>query len=134
MRHKNIILYIIPLLLIMGSCGKDKIGQWDDIIQLSTKTAEFDALGDSITIKTGGDWWWVCGITVDTTTYDFSYVNLEADYNLIHEDCFTIQKIDNQTLFVKMDENPKAEIRKLIISLEAGDYFDYIIITQKAKL
>jgi hypothetical protein len=127
----NFILMII-LIIVLYSCAKPK-GIWDDNIHLSTKTSEFSASGDSITIKTGGSWWWITGISVDGTNYGCTRADLQADNYSIKQDCFDVKHRDKNTLFIKVVANPNNVPRNITVGLQAGDYFDRVTITQKAN-
>jgi hypothetical protein len=123
-------------LFFMLSCSdkEDPIGKWDDIIKLSTKSAEFISKADSVTITTGGDWWWINGISFEDSSYCAfrEDINLEADAYSIKEACFTVERRNKNTLFVKLNENNTGKERAMCITLEAGDYFDYVTIKQLA--
>jgi len=107
-------------------------GKWNDIIQLSTKTAEFNAIGDSVIITTNGNWWWINGISLDDSVrLNFEGVNVLSDQYKIDGDTYVVERRDLNTLFIKLDANPKKTLRTLKIFLEAGDYFDAVTITQK---
>ena len=124
---------MIILTIVFYSCTKPK-GIWDDNIHLSTKTAEFSASGDSITVKTGGSWWWISDISVDSTWYyGFTGVDLQADSYTIKQACFDVERRVKNTLFIKVEANPQNVKRIITIGLEAGDYFDRVTITQKPK-
>ena len=131
---KSLTYYLLIILIVaLYSCSKPK-GLWDDNIHLSTKTAEFSASGDSITIKTVGNWWWVSDISVDTTWYyRFTDIDLQADSYTIKQDCFDVQHRDKNTLFIKVTANHNNVKRIITVGLEAGDYFDRVTITQKPK-
>ena len=121
------------IILLLSSCPRPK-GDWDDIIKLSTKSAEFSANGDSVLITTGGSWWWVSDVSVnDEWFYNFQGINLEADSYIIKENCFNVERRDKHTLFIKVYENPLSVKRIITVGLEAGDYFDRVTITQKPK-
>jgi hypothetical protein len=80
---------MIILIIVFYSCIKPK-GLWEDNIHLSTKTAEFSASGDSITIKTGGSWWGISDISVDSTWYaDFTGVALTDYWYILYLTNFT---------------------------------------------
>ena len=118
-------LFLIAILLL--SCGK-----WSDNIKLSTKSAEFSSLGDSIVVTTKGTSWWLSEITIDGTEfYDFHSIDVLADSYLIKHDCVTFQRRNRSTMFIKLDPNPLPVDRIVVIGLEAGDYFDRVTITQK---
>lgn len=132
---KNITTFslMIILITILCSCTKPK-GIWDDNIHLSTKTVEFNASGDSVTIKTGGTWWWISDISVDSIWYyGFSGVDLQSDSYIIKQDCFYVERRDKNTLFIKVTANPNNVKRIITVGLEAGDYFDRVRVTQKPK-
>jgi len=134
---KLLLLSIVLIALIISSCEEDKktIGIWDDIIQLSTTSAEFSSLGDSITITTGGDWWWVTDVSVDDQWYyGFTGIDLESDHYRIEEDGFVVERRDKNTLFIQVDANPKNSNRIITVGLQAGDYGDRVTITQKGQL
>lgn len=129
-----LLLYLIINLIILYSCSNRKDGDWDDNIKLSKKSVEFNSSCDSVIIKTGGSWWWITDISVDNINYyDFSDVDLQADSYSIKHDCFVVERRGRNTLFIKLDENPLNVRRIMTIGLEAGDYFDRVTITQKAK-
>ena len=133
--NKVIILFFSIILISSCSDKKALIGKWDDIIKLSTNSVEFGAKTDSVSITTGGDWWWVNGITVNDSSYsvyDREDVDLESDSYIIKEECFVVERRDKNTLFIKLDENETGDERVMIIALEAGDYFDHVVIRQAA--
>jgi hypothetical protein len=133
MRGKIFLSLIVILTSTLYSCTKPK-GIWDDNIHLSTKTAEFNAAGDSVTIKTGGSSWWISDISVDGVWYfSFPGVNLQADGYSIKQDCFTVEHLDKNTLFIKAEANPDTINRVITVGLSAGDYHDRVTITQKSK-
>lgn len=123
------------LLMLIVSCTKQaNDGDWDDNIKLSVKSAEFSASGDSITIKTGGNWWWVTDISINGTDfYHFPDVNLESEVYLILCDDICVERRDKNTLFIRAAQNPQNVKRLITIGLQAGDYFDRVSITQKEK-
>ena len=124
---------IIVSVITFFSCSENK-GIWQDNIHLSTKAVEFSASGDSVIIKTGGTWWWISNVAVDSTYYyNFTDVNLQADNYSIKQDCFIVERRDKNTLFIKVNANPLNVKRIIGIGLQAGDYFDGVTITQKSK-
>jgi hypothetical protein len=131
----KILLSLTVITLIFTSCTEIKRdGDWDDVIQLSKKSAEFNAIGDSVSIITGGDWWWITDISVNGTyDNDFSNVNMESESDTITQDDISIQRRDKNTLFIKVDSNPLNTNRIITVGLEAGDYFDRVTITQKSN-
>jgi hypothetical protein len=131
--NKIIILFAGIFFMISCSDKEDPIGKWDDIIKLSTKNVNLKVETDSIIITTEGDWWWIDGISFEDSTYIYYHredINLESDFYSIKEDCFLVERRDKNTLFVKLNENKTGNVRIMKISLEAGDYFDYVYIKQ----
>ena len=134
---KTIYFICLALAGIMLTSCFDKViplGQWDDNIKLSTKSVNFSAATDSVTIKTKGSWWWISDIAVDTQHYyGFAGVDVQAESYSIKRDCFVVERRDKNTLFIRVDANPLNVKRIIRVELEAGDYFDGVTITQKAK-
>jgi hypothetical protein len=125
-------LLILWITLLLPSCII-KDGNWKDNIKLSVKTVEFQAQADSVIITSKGDWWWICGISVnDNHFYGFG-IYPDSDNYTIKQDCFIVERRDKHTLFIRLDENPLNVSRIVTVELEAGDYFDRVTITQKAK-
>lgn len=119
--------------ITLYSCTKPK-GIWEDNIHLSTKTVEFSASGDSVTIKTGGSSWLISDVSVDNKWYyDFTNVNLQDESYSIKQDCFNVEHRDKNTLFIKVEENTNNVKRIITVGLAAGDYFDRVTVTQKSK-
>lgn len=131
---------LLFLLLIIWSCSKDSDndpdGKWSDNIHLSTKSVMLNSTPDSAVITTEGSWWWVGGISFGDSLYSYygrNDINLESSSYRIEEDEFVVERQDSYTLFVKMEANNTGEERVLKISLEAGDYFDGVTVTQAAN-
>jgi hypothetical protein len=116
--------------------NEDLIGKWDDIIKLSTKNVEFSAYDDSVAITTKGDWWWINGVSIGDilyNTHNIPDINLESNSYVIRGDGFVVERRNKNTLFVKLSKNNTGTERLMKISLEAGDYFDGVIIKQAAN-
>ena len=131
----NKVILLILTIVLVSACNNED-GKWDDIIKLSTKNVEFGVKADSVVITTEGDWWWINMIELNDSIYCYynnENIDLESDSYTIIEDDFTVERRDKNTLFIKMEENLTGEERVLIIGLEAGDYFDHVIITQAAQ-
>jgi hypothetical protein len=131
---KVLVLKFVILLIafVLFSCTQKKEGGWDDNIQLSTRTAEFDAIGDSIIITTKGSWWWIVEISLDDSTkLDFEGINILSDQYKIVGNGYVVERRNSNTLFLSLEANPKKTLRIFKVFLEAGDYFDRVTITQK---
>jgi len=138
MKKISYILCLLTITALISSCSHSNkevpIGQWGDIIKLSTKNVEFDANANSVTITTEGDWWWVTGVTVNDERFEVSdNINVESDHYIIQQDCFTVERKDKNTLYIEIDENPSNAERIIVVGLEAGDYFDGVKITQSSN-
>jgi hypothetical protein len=133
MKNSLSISLLIIFSLSLSSCIPE-IGKWDDNIKLSVREAEFKASGDSIVITTKGSWWWITDISVDTVNfYGFTGDNPDAEFYSIKQENVTVERRNKTTLFIKSGENPMKKPRKITVGLEAGDYFDRVIIIQKSE-
>lgn len=136
---KKVIVLILSVFLMTSCSDKEEkeelIGIWDDNIKLSTKNVDFSSEKDSVIITTEGDWWWIDGITFEDSIYTYygrEDINLESEVYTINEDHFVVERRDKNTLFIQLDENSTGIERIMNITLEAGDYFDYLQIKQSA--
>lgn len=132
------LMILVMGVFILTSCSEkeDPIGKWDDNIKLSIKSVDFTAKSDSVTITTEGDWWWIDGILFEGSTYSYynqDDINLESDSYSIKEEHFVVERRNKNTLFVKLNENHTGMEREMNISLQAGNYFDKVIIVQSAN-
>lgn len=128
-------LILIALISTAASCIEkvQTAGQWNDSIKLSTRKADLSASNDSIIITTKGSWWWVNDISVNGNYLVFNPLETERENFAINGDWFSIERYDNQKLIVRVDENKSNQRRNIKITLEAGDYFDYIDVTQTGR-
>lgn len=128
-------LLLIALISAISSCmkGTQTIGEWNDSIKLSTHRADLSASNDSIIITTKGTWWWVNDILVNGNYLVFNPLETEKSNFSINGSWFSIERYDNQRLVVRVAENKSTIERNIKITLEAGDYFDYIDVNQLGK-
>ena len=134
MKRTIYIVLLVALVVVLNACSKDDDGHWSDIIKLSANEADFSATGDSISITTEGDWWWVTEVRVDSVDYyNFKDVDLESNNYTIQDDCFVVERRGKNSLFIKVDENMSNNSRVVVVELEAGDYFDRVTINQAPK-
>ena len=134
--NKVILLILSAFLISSCSDKEDPIGQWDDNIKLSTKSVGFVVKSDSVIITTEGDWWWIDDISINgisSTYYNRENIDFYSESYTIEGDCYTVKRCDKNTLFVKMNENVTGQKRKMTITLEAGDYFDHVVIKQASN-
>lgn len=106
-------------------------GDWDDNIGLSTKSVTLNGAGEPVTIKTEGKNWWIATIKVDgEILYNFIEDGTE-NRNMYQTGLFNLKcgwlkvNVEDWTLSISADMNHGAE-RTFKITLESGDYFDYI--------
>lgn len=129
------LLIIFSGILFSCSDTKRKDGDWDDNIKLSSKSVEFNASADSVIITTEGTGWWISNVSVNNTYYQLSPdIKVESKHYSFKKDCFVVERRDKNTLFIRLDANQLPVKRIFSVELEAGDYFDRILIIQKAKL
>ena len=130
------LVLLISLLFISTACSEKNdspVGFSEDIIKLSQKEASFSSSGDSIVITTEGETWWVENISLDGTSFDLQEVNtLNGNFEISAED-FVILRKNATEIHISMAANSTQTDRVLIISLEDGNYFDGITITQTAQ-
>jgi hypothetical protein len=120
------------------SCSKnEKTGDWDDNIVLSTKSLEFDATADSAIVTTKGTGWWITDISVmsgdEELTYYFNEYSTKMNNYTIQLNCFKISRRGANTIYIELNDNLSGTERKVTVGLEAGDYFDSIVVTQNAE-
>lgn len=128
-------IFLLSIFLFSSCLNKEPLGKWDDNILLSTRNVELSAEADSAIVTTGGDWWWIDGISFNDSTYQFygsEEVDLESDTYTISEEDFIIERRNKNTLFIKLAKNETGAERLMTISLEAGDYFDFVAVKQAA--
>ncbi len=129
---KKIFFILIGVLLFIFSCSKEvknRIGDCSTPINPSISSAIFSSQGDSVIIKTENKWWWINHIMFEDSVH---YISKQRK-DTIHEKHFLIQKRDKKTLFVKFNKNKTSHKRKMQITLQAGNCFDNVTITQSAQ-
>ena len=127
---------LIALTLILGSCSSDRLdGDWDDNIKLSTRAVNFNKNKNTTTITTKGEWWRITGVSVNGKVFSSQDqdIDLTKDSYIFQSDCFTIEKKDKTTINIEVDENNTGAERKIVVYLTAGNYSDYIAVTQEGE-
>lgn len=137
MKQASKLIGLIALTLILASCSIDRLdGDWDDNIKLSTRIVHFDKNKNTATVKTRGSTWWINGVLVngkDFITAQDQNIDPTQDSYTFKGEWFTVEKKNKTTLNINVDENGSETERKIIIHLQAGNYFDRVAITQKSK-
>jgi len=124
--------------IAMISCSKsDKLGDWDDNIELSTKSLEFDASADSAIVTTKGTGWWITDVSVlsgdEELTYYFDEYSTKMNNYTIQLNCFKISRRGPDAIYIELNDNLTGAERIVTVGFEAGDYFDSVVVTQKAE-
>lgn len=136
MKQASKLIGLIALTLILTSCSIDRlVGDWDDNIKLSTKIVHFDKNKNTATVKTRGSSWWINGVLVngkDFLTAQDQNIDPTQDSYTLKGEWFTVKKKNKTTLNINVDENGSETERKIIIHLQAGNYFDRVAITQES--
>lgn len=134
---KKIIIYGILAILgfFLNSCTKSEneyiIGIWDDNIKLSQKTATLNSDMNSITILTESTYWWLASISLDNNNIDLTNIDKHSKNFLITNSDFQVErKEDGKKIIITLNHNNTNSDRILIITLQNGDYFDYVKIIQ----
>ena len=130
---KKIIIYVTILFIGISilSCKKNTDGKWEDNIKLSTKDIRFDSAQHSYTITTQSTNWWLGGISLNGNNVDISNINkLSKNFIVTHSEFQVERQEDGKKIIVSMNQNNTSSDRTLIISLQNGDYFDGIKVTQ----
>jgi len=155
---KLLSLFVIGTVLTFISCDSDKLedGRWSDIIKFNTKKAEFGKDGGSQTITSQGDWWWI----LDYISVGKEYIPLvnnpeikiekgkmkgwdnpnviydegaDEEIKKIEGPWYTITKDSYKSLIIETKKNETGLDRSFMLHIEAGNYFDYITVSQAAK-
>jgi hypothetical protein len=130
MKKAHLVLLFITAFLF--SCSDSKDGIWEDNIELSQKEVQFNASEDSVIITTKKDGWWIVEVSLNGAT-DFEQTENSNGGFLMDENGFTIERRSPKELYIEMSPNSTSSERKLIISLQNGNYFDGVTIIQAAK-
>lgn len=132
-------LKIIGFLLVLTStisCSESDqpIGKWDDNIKLSQKEVQLSVDNDSMVITTEGSWWWIDGIYLNgSSSFDRNEIDTTAENFIIDEIEYRIERKNATEIYIEMTKNETGIERKLMIALQAGNYFDSITVFQSSN-
>ena len=132
-------LKIIGFLLVLTStisCSESDqpIGKWDDNIKLSQKEVQLSVDNDSMVITTEGSWWWIDGIYLNgSSSFDRNEIDTTAENFIIDEIEYRIERKNATEIYIEMAKNETGIERKLMIALQAGNYFDSITVFQSSN-
>ncbi len=129
-----VILFVVVIFTSCNHESDDPIGKWDDNIKLSEKSLSFDSTVSSGIITTQGEHWWITEVNIDGKKYyhDEFKGSDSAPYSVV-KDTLSINRSNLRTLNIAVDENKASTPRVIEIIVQAGNYFDGIIITQLGK-
>lgn len=137
MKIKGLLVYSIGVFLTLSqfSCNKlieDKDGDWDDNIKLSTRLVNFTGTQNIVEIKTQNTWWWINSVNTNNEYFMPKYqTNMFDKENIIvNTDWLTVERKDGKTIELTATNNTTQSKRTATISLQAGNYFDYITVIQ----
>ena len=150
-------LFVGILFILLHSCDNSEIdGIWSDIIKFNTKEAKFEATGGTQKITSKGDWWWILNYISNGQEYTNLQNNPDIHVemgkikgwdnpNAIYDEgadmeikkiegtWYTITKDTYQSLIIETKPNDTGKFRSFVLHIEAGNYFDYITISQSAN-
>lgn len=130
MKKSYLLLSFMFLLSVFFSCNNGILGDAKDTIGLKTREVLFISGKDSIELRTKkGDDWWLSGITTRDTTYR----RLSVKDQIIKGGGLYVEKTGRKSVFIRVEPNLTDSERRFTVWLQAGNYFDSIGITQKAK-
>ncbi|MCC8088283.1 MAG: hypothetical protein LIO79_03335 [Rikenellaceae bacterium] len=143
------ILKLLPVLisaaLITVGCSKNNEDTWYgptpgvDYIKLSQKEVEFDAAAGSFVVTAELDGWWILQIVVDKgESFMDEYLHFKLDENnqiideIFEYEWFTVEK-KNLEIHIVVLQNETGEDRKFYITVQSGNYFNTIAVTQRGQ-
>lgn len=125
---KSILYTVLLATFFFISCEK---GIWKDNIKLSTKSLVFNSSQNLATITTESTFWWLNQISFNGNNVDLGDLDKVSKNFIVTEPDFTVErKEDGKKIVVTMNPNTTNAERKLLISLQSGDYFEGISVTQ----
>ena len=125
--------FVLYALSIMLTSCTDKVGDWEDNIELSQKEIDFSSNADSVIITTKGNGWWISNVRLNDVQINLESVNTTESVFEIVEPELIINRKNKTELQVTLFENASTDQRELIIGVQDGNYFDTIRIIQKSK-
>lgn len=133
MKLNFLLIVTITYLFLLLSCTKQRIGQWDDIIQLSGKVFTLNSNEDSLLVTAKGKWWQISYVALDTNQININTSNADVCNFVYNDNNIKIISKDCNSLLIKMNQNITNLNRVLKKGLWAGDYSDGIKIVQKGR-
>ena len=129
-------LMMTLLSLLFLSCSHEensltrKDGDWDDDIKLSKHEIVFGSDEGSEVINSEGLWWLSGGEIPQSDIWYKGNGDIHTTGELGTYEWMTLEKPTHKSLLIKVDKNTGGE-RNFQIVVTCGDFFDYILVTQK---
>ncbi|WP_276379850.1 hypothetical protein [Flavobacterium sp. H4147] len=118
------------------SCSSDEnngggvIGGGSDPIKLSNKKISFSSEANSVTITSQSKWWKIGDIRLNDEKFGFnSEIAAQQSFILKYNE-FQIERKEGTTIIININKNTTNQDRNLIITLQEGNYYDNINISQ----
>ena len=116
----------------MISCDRNEDGKAVDDIKLSKKDIIMESSQSSYTVETRSTDYWLNEIILDGKATDLSTINnLGKNWIVVHPEFQVERKEDGKKIVITMNKNNSNADRILMITLQHGNYFDGIRVTQK---
>ncbi|PIE99261.1 MAG: hypothetical protein CR961_01035, partial [Polaribacter sp.] len=112
---------------------KDKtmLGVSPDGIKLSKKDFVINNQKQRLEIETKGEWWWFNDIKINEKHIQFDMEkSAKKDFKIENED-IKIKRKNATNFYIEISKNKSNTQRNFVITLQSGNYFDYIKISQK---
>lgn len=138
--NRYVFYLLLPILVVSCTLPHDDKTEADNI-GLPVKKLNFLSGADSVQIISKGTGWRISAIKEFNGKEDHIVLrpektdsiseNKEDDF-VVKGDWFTIRKRGQNKLIIRVDRNIYASSRKIILTLESGNYFDDLSVYQKA--
>lgn len=120
---------LLALTLTFVSCDSSEKND----IGLSTKCLEMSSQAGSSEILVDGKGWWINDVSVEGMRLYATPEDIEKHCESIEGEWFVIEKDGHDRLHVSVLENGTHHVRKMVMTIESENYFDYISVYQKGK-
>lgn len=123
------------LSFLIISCSSDEssggiVGGGTDPIKLSNKNISFSSDAHSVTITSQSKWWRVSDLRINDERFGFnSEIAAQQSFVLKYNE-FQIERKDGTTIIISINKNTTNQDRTLVVTLQEGNYYDYINIKQ----
>lgn len=126
--------FLFLLILVVFTSCDSKMWQSeskDDAIKLSTRLLHFSSSESSETITTKESGWAINYSKVDDEYLVPHPFNPYNECYTIAGSWFTIEKVNDKTIHIKVEQNTSGKKRGCEVIMQSGDFFDTITISQE---